>query len=82
MLTCLQTKDAADLVLLRPPDVIHGLTVETGFDPSDLSDVFMPDTPYNLLKSGKVNAVPYLIGVMSTEWIGMSLGNEELNYLI
>lgn len=84
-LNCLRTIPAADLALIKSPDIKYALTVELGFDPNNLTDVFMPDKPYNLLKAGKVNRVPYIMGVVSTEWISASLGdlpfpNERLLY--
>lgn len=74
LLDCLRRIDAKDLCLVKSPDIKYALTVESGFDPNDLSNVFMPDKPYSLLKAGKVNSVPYIMGVGSTEWIGASLG--------
>lgn len=49
-------------------DVIFAATVETGHN--DTENNFLPDTMTNLFKAGRVNKVPWMIGVTNSEWIG------------
>lgn len=70
-LDCLVTKDAKDIALVRSSPTVYALTR----DP-----IFMPDTPYNLLKKGP-NPVPYIVGNVNYEMVEEGLGlvsNEEL----
>jgi len=76
LLECLRTKTAAELAVVRSPNVVYGLSID-----SNSSNPFMPDSPYNQLKNKKANPVPYIIGINSAEWVGTALGilrNPEL----
>ncbi|ODN01050.1 Fatty acyl-CoA hydrolase precursor, medium chain [Orchesella cincta] len=86
LLNCLRNIDAKDIALLRAPEIRYSLTVEKGFDPNNLSDVFMPDKPYKLLQSGNVHRIPYIIGINSAEYITAAIAilksadaTEEIN---
>ncbi|ODM94707.1 Esterase FE4 [Orchesella cincta] len=65
ILECLRSKPAADIAVVRSPNAVYTLSID-----STSSSVFMPDTPFNLLKNKKANQVPYIIGITSHEWLG------------
>lgn len=71
LLKCLQTKSASDIVL-GLPGTRELLTVENRENPLE-GTIFMPDTPYNLLKAGKLHPVPHIFGNTNAEWIGWAL---------
>jgi len=73
LLRCLRKIEAKHLAVVRG-DIEYGLTVETHTD--DLSDVFMPDTPLNLVRDNKSHNVPWILGINSEESVGTALGKK------
>jgi len=71
ILECLQAKPASEIAVIRPSvQNNHYIPSIDTHSPS----VFLPDTPYNILKDKKANPVPYIIGVVTAEWVGQALG--------
>ena len=66
MLKCLRNVSAHDIALNQPN---FSPSVEALPEDGNLTDIFFPDTPLNLLLTGNVNKVPWLVGVNSAEAI-------------
>jgi len=71
--------NATDLALIRRAPVAYYLISESFLDENHISQAFMPDTPYNLLKDGKANNVPWLIGINSAEFIHSAAGKLKID---
>ncbi|CAL8091977.1 unnamed protein product [Orchesella dallaii] len=69
LLECLRTKTAAELAVVRTPNSVFGLSID-----SNSSNPFMPDSPRNLHKNKKAHQVPYIVGINSAELVGAALG--------
>jgi carboxylesterase type B len=67
LLQCLREKEAKDLAVIRGPLIDYNIVVEDFVTNGQENTAFMPDTPYNMLKNGHVNKVPWIIGVNSAE---------------
>jgi carboxylesterase type B len=73
LLQCLREKEAKDLAVIRGPSIDYNIIVED-FLTNGQDTAFMPDTPYNMLKNGHVNKVPWIVGVNSAESCAGALG--------
>jgi carboxylesterase family protein len=79
ILKCLKEKDANELAIMRVPgrnarNSFH-YTIESYDNGNDLNDDnFLPDSIYNLFKSGRANSVPWILGVVSHEMVVDSSG--------
>jgi len=64
------------LAVVRKSDITYAQTIETyeAEDQEEEANKFFPDTQYNLLKSGRVNKFPWIIGVNSAEFVGIAAG--------
>lgn len=69
LLDCLRSRTAEEITLAQPTG---SLSVELMHDNGE--NVFIPDTPYNLVMARSANRVPWLVGVNSAEMIGRSYG--------
>lgn len=67
LIQCLKTANVSEVVSAQSME-LTGLTVEPLPEDGDLSQVFLSDTPLNLLEQGKIeSAVPWIIGINSGE---------------
>lgn len=65
LVACLRNASAHEIALYQPD---FSPSLETLPD-GNVSAAFFPDSPINLMMQGKVNAVPWLVGVNSAEAI-------------
>lgn len=66
LVKCLQNASAIDIGYYQTN---FGPSVETIPLDGNMTNIFLPDTPTNLLKTGNFNKVPWLTGVNSAEAI-------------
>ncbi|CAG7835485.1 unnamed protein product [Allacma fusca] len=84
LIECLKGVKAKNIALSLGQEAYGALAAEPIPANGDLTNVFLPDHPWNLLNAGVVNNVPVIIGMNSMEMItaaSMLTNNEAVNFL-
>ncbi|ODM95110.1 Venom carboxylesterase-6 [Orchesella cincta] len=66
IMECFMSKPPSEIAIARP-------STENGHFAASIDtnspSVFMPDSPYKILKDKKANSVPYILGIVTAEWL-------------
>ncbi|CAL8121152.1 unnamed protein product [Orchesella dallaii] len=73
ILDCFRSKPASEIAIARPSSSSAINFYVASVDPQSPT-VFLPETPYKISSSKKANPVPYIIGVLTAEWVSKALG--------
>lgn len=76
LVDCLRNASASDIALVQPA---FSPSLETLPEDGNLTSVFFPDKPINLIMNGKANDVPWMVGVTSAEAIRESYSKSRSN---
>ena len=77
---CLRNANASRIAEVSRPDIVWDLTREAIPEDGDLSQVFLSDTPINLMKNKKFHKVPWITGINSGEKFAEAYGNLRISY--